>query len=386
MSTLTTTSGNHVEVVSGDATEAAHVDGFATFGTNPRRATVTAAAIQEASSMLGKALKGNRRAVLNVQEAFSTSDFTLAAFAAIDQEMVAQYEDKPSQWRQYTAVTTVRDFKPKHLRSVGRSKFGLDRVPELTEYPAVDGVKAEDTPISVGKFGNRYAVSFEAWVNDEAIDEIGDIPNWFSQAAAETEAIVAAGNLVKSGGVNTDFFKTANGNAPKTVPLTLDNLDTAIEEVRGRKVNGRVVSVPKLILVTGPSLTTQAQRILATREIRRTVGDDTQIMDNYVAGNVTHVEDPALEVVNTGAKAATTWFLLPDPNGPRPAVYGAFLRGHELPEIRVKADTGQRVGGGAISPDEGSFEIDDIQYRVRHIFGGAAVDPQFTYASVGPAG
>lgn len=381
-STLTTASGNEVQITSGEAIEGAVADGFNGFGSNPR-GRVTGTAIKEAATLLDKALKGSRRAALDVQEAFSTSDFTLAAFAAIDQEMVAQYEEKPSEWRKYTAVTTVRDFKPKHLRSVGRSAFGLDRVPEFTEYPVKEGIKSEDNTIRVGKFGNRYAISWEAWINDEAIDELGDIPQWFSTAAAETEAIVAAGNLVNAAGINTDFFKAGNGNTPTALPLTLANLDAAIQAVRARKVNGRVVAAPKLLLVTGPSLTTTAQRILATKELRTTVGAVEAITDNYVAGNVTHVEDPALEVVNLGAKAGTTWFLLPDPSGPRPAVYLAKLRGHETPEIRVKADTGTRVGGGAIAPEDGSFEIDDIQYRVRHVTGGAAIDPQFTYASAG---
>lgn len=380
--TLTTASGNEVQITSGEAVEGAVADGFNGFGSNPR-GRVTETAVREAATLLDKALKGSRRASLDVQEAFSTSDFTLAAFAAIDQEMVAQYEEKPSEWRRYTALTTVRDFKPKHLRSVGRSTFGLSAVPELTEYPKKEGIRSTDQTIRVGKFGNRYAISWEAWVNDEAIDEIGDIPQWFSTAAAETEAIVAASNLVNAAGINTDFFKAGNGNAPATTALTLANLDAAIQAVRARKVNGRVVASPKLLLVTGPSLTTTAQRILATKELRTTVGDVEAITDNYVAGNVTHVEDPALEVVNLGAKAGTTWFLLPDPNGPRPAVYLAKLRGHETPEIRVKADTGTRVGGGAIAPEDGSFEIDDIQYRVRHVAGGAAIDPQFTYASAG---
>ena len=380
--TLTTASGNEVQITSGEAVEGAVADGFNGFGANPR-GRVTGTAVMEAATLLDKALKGSRRAALDVQEAFSTSDFTLAAFAAIDQEMVAQYEEKPSEWRKYTAVTTVRDFKPKRLRSVGRGTFGLDRVPELTEYPAKEGIRSTDQTIRVGKFGNRYAISWEAWVNDEAIDEIGDIPQWFSTAAAETEAIVAVSNLVNAAGINTDFFKAGNGNPPAAVPLTLANLDAAIQAVRARKVNGRVVAAPKLLLVTGPSLTTTAQRILATKELRTTVGGVEAVTDNYVAGNVTHVEDPALEVVNLGAKAGTTWFLLPDPSGPRPAVYLAKLRGHETPEIRVKADTGTRVGGGAIAPEDGSFEIDDIQYRVRHVTGGAAIDPQFTYASAG---
>jgi len=385
MSTITTASGHEVQVATGDATESATLDGFGSFGARP--VGISESQVREASALLDKALKGSRRASLDVQEAFSTSDFTLAAFAAIDQEMVAQYEEKPSEWQQYTKVTTVRDFKAKHLRQVGRAAFGLSAVPELTEYPNVDGVVSDDKTIRVGKFGNRYAVSWEAWINDEAIDEIGDIPGWMSQAAAETEAVIAASNLVGASGINTDFFKAGNGNAPTALPLTYANLETAIKAVRGRKakINGKdvVVKTPSLRLVVGPSLQSQAEGILGIREIRRTIDGIEQVETNTLSSSVTLVVDPALEVVNTGAKAGTTWFLLPDPNGPRPAVYAAKLRGHESPEIRVKADAGQRVGGGAIAASEGSFEIDDIQYRVRHVFGGAAIDPTFTYASTG---
>lgn len=381
--TLVTASGNEVEVATGDAAvESSTADGFAGFGSSPR-GRVTPEAIREASALLGRALKGNRRAALEVQEAFSTSDFTLAAFASIDQEMLAQYEEKPSQYRGYTATTTVRDFKPKYLRSVARTTFGLDKVKEFGEYKNVDGITSSAPTIQVAKYGNRFSVSWEAWINDEAIDEIGDIPAWFSNAAAETEAIVAASNLVTAAGVNTAFFKSANGNAPTALPLTLDNLDTAIEAVRARKVNGRVVATPALKLVVGPSLQTTAERILAVREIRTTSGDTETISANYLAGSVTLVVDPALEVVNQAAAAGTTWFLLPDPASPRPAVYLAKLRGHEMPEIRVKADGGNRVSGAPIAPEDGSFEIDDIQYRVRHVVGGSAVDGQFTYASTG---
>ena len=385
MSTITTASGHEVQVATGDAVEGAAQDGFAGFGRRP--GGVSEAQIREASTLLGKALKGGRRAALDVQEAFSTSDFTLAAFASIEQEMIAQYEEIPSEWQKYTAVTTVRDFKPKSLRQVGRAVFGLSSVPELTEYPGVEGVASDAKTIRVGKFGNRYSVSWEAWVNDEAIDEIGDIPAWLSRAAAETEAVVAASNLVSAAGINTDFFKAANGNAPAVLPLTFANLETAINATRARKatVNGKqvVAKAPTLRLVVGPSLQAKAEAILAVREIRRTVDGIEQVESNLLSSSVVLVVDPALEVVNTSAKAGTTWFLLPDPAGPRPAVYAARLRGHETPEIRVKADTGQQVGGGAIPAQDGSFEIDDIQWRVRHVFGGAAIDPTFTYASAG---
>ena len=90
-----------------------------------------------------------------------------------------------------------------------------------------------------------------------------------------------------------------------------------------------------------------------------------------------------LDYYNTGAKAATTWYVLPKPNSGRPAVWAAFLRGHETPDLRVKVSGGNRIGGGEVSPLEGSFEADDIQYRGRHVLGHQTGDPTFTYVSNG---
>lgn len=384
MTNVITPNGNAVSIATGTATETAGSDGFTGFGASPRTARVTGTMLAEASAMLNKALKGNRRAVEDVREAFSTSDFTLAAFAVIDKEMLEQYEEKPANWRQWCSTTTVRDFKPKTLLDIARGKVGLDPVPELTEYPAIDRKGHEVGQVQVGKFGNRYAIGFEAWINDEAIDEIGDIPRWFSEAATETEDIIAVSMLVNAAGVNTNFFKAANGNAPTALPLTLENLDTAIQAVRGRKnKNGRPITSPNLRLVIPPVAETQADRILGAHEIRTTDGDTTIVSSNYLSGSVVKVVEPMLEVVNQSAKASSTWFLVPDPASPRKSFSTAFLRGHEAPEIRVKADQGQRVGGGAIGAEEGSFEVDDIQYRVRHITGSGTGDPLPTYASTG---
>jgi hypothetical protein len=66
-----------------------------------------------------------------------------------------------------------------------------------------------------------------------------------------------------------------------------------------------------------------------------------------------------------------------------PALWAAFLRGHEQPDLRVKASAGQRVGGGDVSPLECSFVVDEIRYRGRHIIGKQVGDPTFTYVSRG---
>ena len=89
--------------------------------------------------------------------------------------------------------------------------------------------------------------------------------------------------------------------------------------------------------------------------------------------------------IDTSANKATTWYLLPDPQGPRPAVYETFLQGYETPDLRVKADAGMRLGGGNIDPSEGSFERDDVQYRIRHVVGGNKGFADAVYVSNGSA-
>ena len=54
--------------------------------------------------------------------------------------------------------------------------------------------------------------------------------------------------------------------------------------------------------------------------------------------------------------------------------------------VRVHNDTGVYLGGGAVSPREGSFLNDTWQLRIRHIFGGVALNGGLgTVASNGTA-
>ncbi len=392
MSTITTDNDNEIQFGAGEsgvATIGRDTEGFNSFGTNPRSAlarhVITPELVQEADELYARAKKGNRYAMLQFEEALSTSDFKLALFAALDYEIIARYNELPAAWKQYTDETTVANFKPKTLLDFQQKIIGLDKVPEYGTYPAVDKSAGKGYTIAVGKFGNRYQISFEALQNNDGIDEIGDIPAWFAQAAAETEAVTATSNLVTKAGINTGFFKTANGNAPATVALSYTSLEAAINAVKARKVNGRPVMSPKLGLIFPPALAGTVDKIMGLTERRITTGNAESILGNYLKGQVVPIEDPYLSVVNQAASADTTWFLVPL-QAARKALWVARMRGHETPEIRVKADGGLYAGGGAVPAGEGSFDIDDVQYRVRHIFGGATGDPIATYASDGTTG
>jgi len=92
-------------------------------------------------------------------------------------------------------------------------------------------------------------------------------------------------------------------------------------------------------------------------------------------------KDSYIPIVASSANGSTSWFLFGNPDNGRPALEMGFLRGHEEPEIFMKAPNSIRVGGGG--EDFGDFDTDSVEYKVRHIFGGTREDPKMTVASNG---
>ncbi|WP_248582594.1 hypothetical protein [Nocardioides sp. InS609-2] len=380
-----------IELLSGAAAVEAASDSDLSGTLNPRAFRIGEASTSRARKALAEAFANQWGADVRLAEAFSTSDFKLAAAAELDKEMLAQYDELPTVWDQYTDATTVRDFRPKRLVSRWRSTVGMQRVPELTEYPADDRRGANEYAIAVAKYGRRFAISWEAWKNNEAIDELEELPGELARQARETEMIAAASNLLLVNAltsiatdVNTDFFKAGNNNVPTALPLTRDNLKLVWDGMATKKdpQSKKVIARPEMVLVVPKALEATVLSITNPTVIRKTSGT-TQTEESNEFSKLSYVVDPMLDYLNTHANAATTWFLVPKPKSSRPALWVAKLAGHEQPDLRVKADTGRKIGGGDISALEGSFEIDDIQYRGRHIVGNQQGDPLFTYVSRG---
>jgi hypothetical protein len=129
-----------------------------------------------------------------------------------------------------------------------------------------------------------------------------------------------------------------------------------------------------------------ARKILAVQEVRTesTVGGvaTTTISGNPIGSRVTIVVNDWLTKINSGA--TSYWFLIPVPGQSlNPAVALGFLRGYETPELRIKANGGLYLGGGAVPAREGSFDNDDWEMRIRHIATGGFIVPAGTLASTG---
>lgn len=389
------------EILNGPAAEAvANETGWA----RPRR--LTEANLLEAAQLMGRVFAGNRLATIQFQEALSSDDFRAAAFEILDREMMERYADLPQTWSDYCRRTTVRDFKKKRLVDLMGGRAALDAVPELTEYPE-RGVSKALYYMTVGKYGGRFQISWESIVNDE-LGEIQNMPEDLAAAARDTESRLAAGLLTDGNGPNDAYFgatawgrtyaqatdtwsggssnliTTGAGFSATNPPLTLDALTDALTVIGSRRdPENRPIMVKGYILVVPPALEVIANNIINALQIRVTVGGQQTIVNNWMAGKVRVVVEPWLPVLDQSANQAKTWYVLPDPKASRPALFLAFLGGHETPDLRVKADAGNSIGGGALPAEEGSFDVDDIQYRVRHVVGGTGTDMIATAVSNG---
>lgn len=357
----------------------------------PKRRGITEAHVLEAAQLLGRAFKGNRTAMTALQEALSSDDFKAAAFDVLERELMERYDDMPTTWRDYVSTTTVPDFKRKRLVDLMGGRAALDLVPELSPYPERDVDKALYY-LAVAKYGGLFAFSWEALVNDD-LDELRSLPENLAIAARDTESRAAAGLLTDGDGANGSYFgatawgRTYDPDADSwsggssnllsgNPALTIDSLADAIDEIRSRRdPEGRPIIIPGLRLVVPQAMETTAERVLATREVRTTVGGVETVENNWAAGKVQLTVDPWLDVLDQGADAATSWWLVPDAaTTRRKAFFLGHLRGHEAPDLRVKADGGNMLGGGQVGAEEGSFDLDDIRYRVRHVVGTTGTD------------
>jgi hypothetical protein len=334
------------------------------------------AEMARAAQLLGNAWGGSELANMLVHEAFSTSDlFKSAAGDVLDREMLAQYQEMPTQWSKFSTRTTVRNFKKKYLRELAGGRTRLELVPELTGYPSAD-YSVSERAIQVAKYGRQFGYSFEARINDE-LDELQQVPGNFAIAARMTEDYLSLSQLANptTGAPNTTFFTVGNGNLG-TGALTQANLQAAITTVSTKKdAEGNLLYPGPLQLVTGPALSFTAERVLNQYELRVTSGSVQTVEPNPLNGKITQTTLDNLP--------GSAWFVIPLPTAPRPAFYTAFLTGWETPDIRYKADQGTSQGGGDLGPDAGSFDNDSVRWRVRHICGAAQGDPKFTWASDG---
>jgi len=342
-------------------------------------------------------VEGDRRAQFAFQEAMSRSDFSYLFGDIIDRQLLAAYQTQPVQWPSYAKRGRVRDFRTVRRYTLDGGEAVLDPVKELAPYQMR---KLNDGfyEYAVGKYGDQIAVSWETLVNDD-LDALTDLPTKLGNAARRTQEKFAAQLFSGASGPNSTFFSNANRNvinstvtgpgAPTNPALTITGLQYAMQTL-GQQVDtdGGPIFVEGVTLVVPPALEVAANNIVNATEILAATGggagtgNDQLRVTNWMRNRVTVVVNPWLPIVNT-TNGNSAWYLFANPNVGRPAMEIGFLQGHETPELWVKSPNATRVGGGLVAPEDGDFEHDAVQYRVRMVLGGVLMDPKSSIASNG---
>lgn len=361
---------------------------------------------------LGLAMDGNYAAMARLKEAIASHDFPILFGQVTQLALQGQYARLPQQWTAFSSRYTASNLKKQRLMDwnatfdqlpnqnggFDRHTYALPRIPELTEYPTFS-LESRGEEFGLAKYGARFPFSFEAFINDE-FQVIQDMPSEMASMGRDTEDVLTTGVLATSTGPNPDYFNAswdfgplaAMGNIMEGNPaLSVEALELAMQEIGLRRLNDRPVVVPSWVLVVPPSMEITANEIAAIANQEIVQGDPTTgrqvrfTRANQARGRFTVQVNQWLPLIDTSANAATTWYLVPagGTTGTRRAIVTSFLAGHEAPELRINNDTGSNIGGGDISPFEGSFTHDDVQYRVRHFVGAAGLDPSPSMVSNG---
>lgn len=364
------------------------------------------------AKVLAEAYKGSHMAKALLKEATSTSDMPELFRQITNQAMLAQYARLPQTWPAFSSRYQVSDFRPQRFmnwnvntgqllaQNGGAERthvLALPRVPELTEYPTFS-LEAEEELFAINKYGARYPFSFEVFINDE-LQVIQSLPTEMAQMAVDTEDVLTTGVLATATGPNPAFFNNTWDFGPQVPPgnimegnpeLSIAAVQAAISNITSRMIGYRPVTVQQFALVVPPALELMANSIADVANYERVVPqpDGTEIRfneNNPVRGRFTVVVNPWLPLIDQSGNVNTTWYLVPSggSNGPRRSIVTTFMNGREAPELRISGNTGRYVGGGEVPGTEGSFDNDDVQYRVRHITGAVGLDPSPTIVSLG---
>lgn len=343
----------------------------------------------EAARLYERAVQGNKRAGLDFEEAMTTSDFSLLFADILDRQVLGAYQDWPSTWQTYARRGTVRDFRTVKRFALDGASATLDEVGERGEYPEAAVVPSE-YEYKVTKRGRRLDWTWEMRVNDD-IDSFRELPLILGRAARMTEDKFVTQLYAQSDGPNSTFFTSGHGNVVTSNPiLSVDALETAMTVLASqRDSDGNPIFIDRLNLVVPPALEVVANNILNAVQIDAAsgggdgTGNNQLRVNNWLARRITPVVNPWLPIVSSASNGNTSWYLIGQTMAGRPAMEVGFLRGHEQPEVFVKAPDSMRVGGGMAPVEDGDFETDAIRHKVRHVLGGTLMDTKMAVASDG---
>lgn len=340
---------------------------------------------KEAAELLDGSLNGDRTAQHLLKEGIATSDIAAALSPTLNFLALQNYREQPKVWSEFATRNVLDNFLEQpyyNLSFDDQSNVppgysgdvfipgSLPTVAEYAPYPTIAFSASEDK-LKLKKSGESIQFSWESIINDNQFGLLERVPTAFGAHAAGREDSEATKQLVTVGGALNPGLFTGQAVIPAgaTAPLTLANLENALQLIANQSYNGRKVNpATRYALVVSPSLQLTAENILSITSVSQTITNGSTVTalerGNPIGSRVKLVVNPWITTIAPTLTAA--WFLIPlNASNQNPPVLLNFLRGYETPEIWVKDNSAYNLGGGKVPERRGSFENDDIQLRVR---------------------
>jgi hypothetical protein len=328
--------------------------------------------------------RNGRVARARFAETMTTSDFPGLLGGVIDRTLLGGYRSYPTSYQDWCSIyRDAKDFRTLERHYLDLGDGVLSSVKETTEYPYTDLDEGKYS-YKVEKFGRKFKFSWESFVNDD-LSALTTIPSRLGIAAKRTTEKLATSLICDANGPDATFFNDANGNK-LALALNTANLKAAAATMADLSDAGdEPIFNDPAVLVVPPALKITALEIVKTIQTEIASGTDTKIQTPGLFGNLKVAVAPYIsKIVTAGTVGKTSWFLFADPGQlERPAVEIGFLRGHEEPQLFMKAPNASMIGGGNVSAFGGDFDTDSIEFKVRHIVGGKAMDYRGAVGSFG---
>jgi hypothetical protein len=351
-----------------------------------------------------KKFKQGRIQPLFWSEAVSTSDFPQLTTNLLSWRLLALYAQAENVWETIVDVNdTIPDFRSVQVTRLWGLDSPMPKVRELAEYE-MDAPTAIDRTYKLAKYGRKFAMSWEAKLNDW-LRMFDKVPQALANGARNTENLFVTGLLAAVGGPNPLLFSidgSTNGVGSTLGPineivgaagaLTQPNLVAGYTAFASQVMpNGNPLQIKPRYLVVPPALKMPAEAILNSQFLLAsnvtTAGSTPAFVPNVnVLQNnpLTIIENRWLSAADKSGNVNKTWYLIADAGASGAPMEVGFLMGHRQPELFRHSPNAERIAGGLASPDDGDFENDAMQWKVRHVMGGLDVEPLYAFAFVGP--
>jgi hypothetical protein len=302
---------------------------------------------------------------------------------SLNRALQKEYNEAPyDQWRQVANITTARDFRAQ-ARPILGGFAGMASVAQGTDYAALSTPPTDiNVPLTIGKTGGTQDITLEAIANDD-VGVIRRIPQKIGRAAARALSVAAwapiIGNSAWGGGGGALFLATTARGSTSAGNLTTSAMSWATLNT------GRVLMAKQREMDSAATLGIQARWLIVPIDLEEAAielcyATGKPMLSNAAAGTATDAFTQPNFLRKVGVDVlviphlsdVSDWFMAADRKD-IDLLEVCFFGGREEPELFVQD-----------MPNVGSmFTADKLTYKIRHIYGVAALDFRGWYGGYG---